>query len=246
MAPGQRNNFSTISAGLHIATQAAKLDDDGTPPALVDPTRRYFAAIWLNQTGQPVTSILTSFTVPLEPQIHRDQVVYIFPGLQSFDRILQPVLQWGRDTNGVGGPYWALTSFCAGPPGSDFIRFSGSANVAPGTPLTARIARTGKSTGGWAYECGFDGYPETHLQVPDLPELDLCTQAFEVYRVADCSEYPISSSIMMTDIVIMADEQILVPNWDSAPAFSRPCGEFVKTTASNQVELIFRNQSLRY
>ena len=56
---------------------------------------------WINDTGKPVTSFRTTWTVPPAPVNADGQTIFLFNGIDPSNpsaAILQPVLQWGSST----------------------------------------------------------------------------------------------------------------------------------------------------
>jgi hypothetical protein len=158
---------------------------------------------WSNNSGQPVSSFSTTWTVPPAPAIAGNQTIFLFNGIQNSTMIYQPVLQWGSSAAG-GGQYWAIASWYAdGQNGHVFHSDLVQVNV--GTSLTGvmTLVRSYQSpTGGrlFDYHCTFTGYTHTVLDIQGVEELTWLCETLEAYGITDCSQFPYTNSTSFTAI----------------------------------------------
>ena len=144
-------------------------------------------AAWKKADGNPVVRFEATYTVPEVPPDHL-QVIFLFIGLQNNLHILQPVLQYGKSGAG-GGAYWAISSFFAGGQ-ADNAQYSNLAAVDAGQTLKAVIEGTAAGNGNLDYVCYFEGFDETKLSVPGVPELTYCCGTLESYHIHGPGDYP--------------------------------------------------------
>jgi len=137
---------------VHQVEDGVVVDTDTFPPcafpAKYDNLQIY--AMDVHLSGTLMTNMNASFNVPPLPRQSAGQVVYFWPGFKSTDPtmglpVLQPVLQYGRDSEG-GGSYWCLRSwFVWGNQGQAFV--SKELRVAVGDILTSYMSfNSGSST----------------------------------------------------------------------------------------------------
>src|SRR5271170_5945542 len=69
-------------------------------------------ANWYNNTGDPICSFDTTWTVPPAPTTNNGQTIFLFNSIEpgTYNAILQPVLQWGPSYAG-GGAFWTVASW---------------------------------------------------------------------------------------------------------------------------------------
>jgi hypothetical protein len=131
---GDRNPFKSLH-NERKNTHALKF---GSAQAVseVDATREVFAATWLKQVGPSIGSFKTTFAIPPEPSTRSDQLLYIFLGMQNRlgeIHILQPVLQWGINSDGIGEKVSTISSWCVAAPENGGKQRSGQVKVAANT-----------------------------------------------------------------------------------------------------------------
>jgi hypothetical protein len=193
------------------------------------------SAGWSNNTGAPISSFVTTWSVPPEPETKASQLLYLFNGIEPADGqlILQPVLQWGdsgADDDGLNrsGPFWTAASWLVGGP-DDSATHTPHVRVNPGDTLIGRITLVSQSAAGFVYTCQFDGLPGTTLTTPPIAELVWCVETLEAYELQGVhtapydlnavSEYP-SSSIAFTAINIVTNVAGPIGSWQAEDTVS--------------------------
>src|SRR5262249_25417780 len=118
-------------------------------------------ADWQNDSGNPVTSFSTTWTVPPEPATKSGQTIFLFNGIDPVDPyqpILQPVLQWGVSAAG-GGDFWSVANW--------YVLGNGQALHTPlvqvnvGQSLEGVMKLTGQAAGKFNYTSEFTGIGTT-------------------------------------------------------------------------------------
>jgi hypothetical protein len=171
-------------------------------------------------------------------------IVYLFPGIDNRNMILQPVLQWGRSPN-----RWTIASWncCTAYNATK----SGDVSVSPGDQILGTISGTGCSIDGtcsaWTvtasspsgtttlrttaitgYPCSA-GYGGGFPCAPILePFITYDAGALEVYDVHSCSQLPPDNGIVFSSVnVHQINPPIwLNPNWSIGWATQSPdCNE---------------------
>ena len=168
-------------------------------------------AFWTNNSGNPVRSFRTSWSVPPAPTTNSGQTIFLFNGIDPADpsqAILQPVLQWGPSHAG-GGPFWTVASWYVLGNGQAF--FTTPVPVNPGDVLVGAMTLTGQSNGLFSYQSEFQGIAGTELPVQNVAELVWCNETLEAYSITACSDYP------ATDVTVKASGSLV------AKVRSRPC-----------------------
>ncbi|HEX2122718.1 MAG TPA: hypothetical protein VHL59_13865 [Thermoanaerobaculia bacterium] len=181
---------------------------------------------WTNDSGNPITSFSTTWTVPPEPSVPGDQTIYLFNGIQNQGDVygvFQPVLQWGISAAG-GGAYWAIASWYYLSNGHAF--YSNVVRVNPGDVLTGVMTQTGASGGTFNYQSEFTGFPDTVLPVENVAELTWCNETLEVYWLRECGNYPATPSTQMTNIAIVAGSTPPRMSWTPNSRLKQ-CGEHI-------------------
>jgi hypothetical protein len=193
-------------------------------------------AYWMNDTGKPLTSFLTTWVVPAEPASSSGQLIYLFNGISPANTsaaILQPVLQWGHSEVG-GGAYWSVASwYVLGGNGSAF--HSSSVRVNVGQQLVGAMTLTGSNGGLFSYKCEFVGIEGTSLPINNIEELVWCNETLEAYNLTQCSDYPSSVSTAFKSINVRTGDVTPSVNW-SIDNRVTDCGqhaEVVTNSATN-------------
>ena len=155
-------------------------------------------ASWLNQTGSPVKSFTTTWTVPPAPSSYDGQTLFQFNSIEptSETAILQPVLQYGPSAAG-GGKFWAVASWYVT---GNQAYFSSLVTVSAGQSLTGVIKFVGKTAKKFDYTCEFTGISATNFSTNQIAQLTWCTETLEVYGVDLCSEFPSTAYSKMSNI----------------------------------------------
>src|SRR5262249_27743967 len=157
-------------------------------------------ASWTNNTGHPVSSFRTTWTVPPAPSQHADQTIFLFNGIQNSTMIYQPVLQWGPSAAG-GGNFWSVASWYPDGQGgvalhTDLVPVNGGDN------LVGVMTLTGQSGNSFSYSCHFQGISNTTLPIEDVEELTWCIETLEAYTLDQCLEYPNTITTALRSIEI--------------------------------------------
>jgi hypothetical protein len=169
-------------------------------------------ASWTNDTGKPVTSFISTWTVPSEPYTNNDQTIYLFNGISPANKtkaILQPVLQWGQSKAG-GGPYWSVASWYVI---YDQAAYTDPVRVNVGDTLVGAITLIGTEGGKFNYECEFVGLAGTKLRMRDIEELVWCNVTLEALYMTDCKDYPASPSTVFNSINIKTGDKTPGVSW---------------------------------
>ncbi|HMG14519.1 MAG TPA: hypothetical protein VK590_03665 [Saprospiraceae bacterium] len=190
------------------------IDNFGPPTA--DTLNQNWVAYagWNNSTGRTISRFTTQCIVPPKPVIGY-QTIFIFMGIQSTYRILQPVLQWGFSKMG-GGDYWSIGSCYAGGQNDDVYFLNDMIRVEPGQELLAVIELHDRNNEGIIYNCYFQGFPQTFLPTPKrIPELKSYCVTLESYHVSNRNEYPNAAAISISNInIIDINNRSILPQWN--------------------------------
>jgi len=196
---------------------------------------------WNNTGGSNIASFSTSFVVPPVPAKKDGQILYIFNGLvpNSFDSILQPVLQFG-DTPAGGGNFWAVASW--------FVTetqafYTNPAQVKVGQTLTGKMTLL-KTTGtgaktSYQWNSIFNGISSSSLTMGSPEPLSWAYEALEIYSASGDSDLP-KGTTMMTDInIVTQDGKNPVLNWtavsDSTDGFKMEVVSSASTNGAMQI-----------
>lgn len=147
---------------------------------------------WAN--AGPYKRIVADWQVPSAPPGTygaAGKVYYTFPGLQSNDYIIQPVLQYGN--NGLyGGAYWTITSWRCNT-GSDCVH-SPPVTVSSGNVIHGDVSASNCSGGvcTWTITTtnSSTGQSTTHTVQDTENYWQATSGAVEVYGVNSCADYP--------------------------------------------------------
>lgn len=200
-------------------------------------------AAWTNDSGRPLTSFSTTWTVPDEPMKPADQTLFLFNGVQNRSDpygILQPVLQWGISGAG-GGQYWTAASWYFLSTGHAF--YSSLVRVNPGDVLTGVMKQTGSSNSTFNYQSEFVGLAGTELPVENIAELVWLNETLEVYWVRECANYPKTPSTSMMDINVLTGGVAPTMNWTPNNRLTE-CGEHITVVKDGatcaQIDIFYR------
>jgi hypothetical protein len=200
-------------------------------------------AYWSN-TGSPVTSFTTNWTVPAVPSKQGNQTIFLFNGMQdgvtSSSYIIQPVLQWGSSAAG-GGKYWAVTNWYVT---SSTAVFGKLVKVSTGNALSGVMKQTAVSGSKYSYSSSFTGaaYTSTNITVTGVSQANWLAETLESYSVTrPATEYPDQADILMSGIDVIGPGITTVP-WSTAKAskVAAPKATVPSGSASNgTVEITF-------
>lgn len=209
--PRHRSRVRRVESGTTarfaktMGARLRRLDAPGPP----DQANWITYAGWSNETGSPMTSFLSTWTVPPAPSYQASQLIYLFNGAEPADgqTIVQPVLQWGdsgadEDGQNRTGAFWTIASWIVGGSEGSAIH-TPHVQVNPGAALVGAITTVSQSAGGFVYSCEFRGLPGTTLITDQIAELVWCVETLEAYELQgshtppydldNASEYPGSS-----------------------------------------------------
>jgi len=188
------------------------------PPAI---SHSYIA--FSERTGQgtqpgPASYLSANWTVPTDPPLQSNQIVYLFPGFEppSTDTILQPVLGWNQGSTG-----WSISSWNCCVTGNLF--HSSIVPVSAGQTLTGTVAGTGCNavTGvcsNWLVTTASSSGAQTVLSTTSYEEQLTLTLggALEVYNIDVCSKYPASNGTSFSNIVVrdINGSNLAQPTWN--------------------------------
>jgi hypothetical protein len=198
-------------------------------------------ASWTNDTGHPVSSFRTTWTVPAAPSHHADQTIFLFNGIQNSTMIYQPVLQWGPSAAG-GGSFWSVASwYVDGQGGVAF--FTDPVQVNAGANLVGVMTLTGQSGQAFSYSCRFQGIDDTTLTIQDVEELTWCIETLEAYDVDQCLDYPATVTTALRSIEIQTGSTHPALTWSPATPVT-DCGQHVRVVSNanpaGEVDISYR------
>jgi len=209
-------NLTTMSDGhirMENSVTGARVDFPNFQESVVPFTDNGWItyASWLNQTGSPVKSFTTTWTVPPAPTSYNAQTLFQFNSIEpnSYNAILQPVLQYGTSAAG-GGQFWAVASWYVV---GNQAYYSSLVKVAIGQSLTGVIKFVGKTNKKFNYTCQFTGISGTNFSMNQIAQLTWCTETLEVYGVSACSEFPNTAYSQMSGINVRTKAGTPSVNW---------------------------------
>ncbi|KAF9558785.1 hypothetical protein CPC08DRAFT_709373 [Agrocybe pediades] len=170
---------------------------------------------WKNTNPSPISFFSTTLTVPPFPAKIDGQLLYLFNGLipNSFDGILQPVLQFGSSPAG-GGNYWAVASWYLV---NSNIYFTTPKQVDSGKVITGVMTLTNSTTSGntttYNWNSVFTNMPSTSLSISTTEALTYAYEALEIYSVSGASELPRGSTKMSSINIVTQDGRHPNVNW---------------------------------
>ncbi|HEV8555494.1 MAG TPA: hypothetical protein VGR06_03745, partial [Actinophytocola sp.] len=199
---------------------------------------------WTNRTGTPISSFVTTWTVPRAPRTNHSQTIFLFNGIEpsDFSHILQPVLQWGPSAAG-GGAYWTVASWYVGG-GNAF--HTNLIRVNEGDVLVGVMTLNSRSGNNFNYSSSFSGIANTTLNITNNPELTWASETLEAYGITACSDYPATDTTPMTQINVRAGTTAPALNWSVNNAI-RDCGQktviALDGSTNGEVELSYRGEA---
>lgn len=237
-----------------------------------DPVDGYITwASFVAPTDNPFVFMRYEMVVPPFPQVIGDLVTppfiqHLAPwgGLQTSERVLQPVLRFGA-AGWAGPPYYAwqvLGEWTTGVdyPGGIQTTQTEPTQVFPGDHLIG-IARAlrwpSASNPTWDYECYFEGYPVTRLFIANEP-LPLVSGlvALEAWQndtqqgvLLECAKYPDTDKTAFENIELHTgtdyDNQVTFePSWTMHNKV-QVCGQHADVINASRVQLWYRNGPAR-
>jgi hypothetical protein len=168
-------------------------------------------------------------------------ILNLFSGLQTAygNGILQPILQWGPNSNG----YWVARSAFLDPSGGPVLYSPEAVRVDSGFPLTAVIRSVQQPDGRFIYTSEFLGKEGASFTTPPIDELPMAVQTLEGYGIRNCSDYPDTRMTAMRSITILSGVTDLAPNWESDDQVT-DCGQHTTVinnrTTQSEVDIYYR------
>jgi len=212
---------------------------------------------WSNATGNPITSFLSTWTVPAAPAQQASQLIYLFNGIEPGDgqTIVQPVLQWGdsgtdEDGQNRTGAFWTVASWIVGGPDGSATH-TPHIRVTPGDVLVGAIRLVSQSAGGFVYRCEFQGLAGTTLITDQIPELVWCVETLEAYELQgshtppydldSAAEYP-ASPVTFSHIGIITNGPSPAGLWtesDMVTNYGEQTSIITNATAEGEIAIAF-------
>jgi hypothetical protein len=207
-----------------------------------------------NENNATFTSFIGYFNVPDDPPNWDGGILYMFTGLQNdnwvpipsepntpagFD-IIQPVLQYGGDSEDGGGDYWALASWYVTV--DENVLYSTLEQVNAGDIIYGNMTKIGPTEwyiGGIVQSAGIN----TYITYDD-PRLDTQPWAYctlEVYDIDDCdADFPPKDSPMkFTGMKLYDSQGLVVPSWQALDNEADHCGAVATVQNPQTVTITF-------
>lgn len=230
--PRHRSRVRRVESGKRLqfsAVRGERLREENVPGP-PDAANWIAYAGWMNNTGNAITRLSTTWTIPPAPANQASQLLYFFDGIETADGqiIVQPVLQWGdsgadEDGQNRTGPYWTVASWIVGGP-DGMATHTPHIRVDSGDVVTGVVALTDQSDLGFVYNCEFQGLAGTILPTPRIPQLVWCVETLEAYELQGehtppydldaASEYP-AGRLSFNNIEIVTNAPGPGGAWDS-------------------------------
>jgi len=250
----------SVPAGYRVATNertgGAVLVNDDTGDSIAvkrckhrhAPTLQIYA---IDVHFTPATDIMytmnTSWTVPNVPPTDQGQVVYFWPGFKSTEPtmglpVLQPVLQYGTDSEG-GGRYWCVRSwFVWGNQGQAYV--SPEVDLQPGDVITSYMSLDNNTDTWTVYARSTQSSQDTTLTIARA-QAGACD-----YHVAmlvletimpenQCSLLPADpNAVTFSGMVVNGDKTI---PWEQRVQM-HDCNQAITMMARNKIKFSWTNQ----
>ncbi|KAF8910635.1 hypothetical protein CPB84DRAFT_1233725 [Gymnopilus junonius] len=172
---------------------------------------------WENIDPSPISFFATSWTVPPTPATYDGQLLYWFNGLvpNSYDGILQPVLQFGFSPAG-GGPYYSLASWYLI---NSNVYHTNITPVQPGQGLAGYMTLEQTSMSGstttYDWQSTFVGFPATTLSATTTQVLNGAYEVLEIYTTQTTSDLPTGSTAFEHINIVTQNEQNPIILWNA-------------------------------
>jgi len=211
-------------------------------------------ASYNNENNASFDVFLGSFNVPQDPPSWDGGIVYLFTGLQNdnwipgpnepptppgFD-IIQPVLQYGGDSEDGGGDYWAIASWYVTV--DENVFYSDPMELDAGDVIFGNMTRINSTS--W-YISGLVSAKNinSYLTVSDarLVTEPWAYVTLEVYEIDDCAgDFP-SSPIQFTSLALydQGGKNQVIPKWDPLNNEADHCGATVTVKGPSTVIIDF-------
>lgn len=198
-------------------------------------------AWWLNDTGNQIVSMETTWTVPpLPTKPHDGQTVYLFNGLQDAGgyRILQPVLQWGKTPAGEAEG-WTVSSWFISP--DTGAHYTKPVAVQPGQQLKGVLKFLRKEDEDiYFYTSEFAGVPGTLKEFSIFAELVWPCVVLEAYNNPTPDDYPTTRKTSMTGIKVASKVGPMTPSWNkTTDAANAVFGEHIAQVGNDGFDIFY-------
>jgi len=215
--------------------------------------------LWRNRSStDQITKFAATWEVPKAPVNQKDQIIFIFNGLESVSRrnvtggILQPVLQWTSDGWYVRSWYVTAdfdpvryptlpdlnTAVGQDQLGAENRCYSKAVRVSTGDRIVGTIQGGRDATGRFNYTSSFGingrHQPATELSLTDIPELVYAVCAVESYKVNDPPQpdYP-ADPIALSSLDLQVQHRPVTPiQWKKSKKVGRHYAASATTSGS--------------
>jgi hypothetical protein len=182
-------------------------------------------------TDTSYREISATWPVPAAPATIQGQTLFFFPGFEDYNNILsivQPVLQWGRSSDG-GGNYWGIASWTCCILGTTFhsrlLKVSTGDTILGAILPSCKAKKKIQSCTTWKIttEDLTTGQKSQLAQSP--AEGQVWNWGFaavaEVYGVSQCSDFPADAGVTFS-AQLYDNNGVLIsdPGWSGTPAGS--------------------------
>jgi hypothetical protein len=180
----------------------------------------------------------TSFHTPAAPRVYTNQLIYLFPALETdnWDSIMQSVLQYGSNGS-FGGGYWTIASWAGGAEwGGNY--YHSPPTTAISNPLRGGIWWTNDCrAGGCVWHIATCGNVCTELAIrTDRIWPVLFGGAVEVYKIDDCAKYPATYEDFYNFFLQDAAGLTLTPAWTRSIRVTT-CRESIDIPSPNLINM---------
>ncbi|KAJ7107755.1 hypothetical protein C8R44DRAFT_986892 [Mycena epipterygia] len=186
--PHPRENVREVPAGGHIMHVGKDIH------VVAATSTGWITYAWWTNTGAPISSYKTSWTVPPSPVTQSNQLVYLFNAIEPSvgTEIVQPVLQYGISPASGSELTWGV---------ANWYLIDGQAFHSPlipvnvGQQLDGEIQLIGTNGTTFNYNSSFTNIDGSSLIVMGANELVWATVTLEAYGVTQKSDYPAGSTV---------------------------------------------------
>jgi len=186
---------------------------------------------WYPPSADEVYSFTATYTVPNNPAVNSNQVLFYFIGSQnnggSDVSILQPVLTWG---NGLSGWSYASWNCCPAGQQQESTPIQG---FGAGATLTGGIQASGSN---WIVTSTYNG-KSTTLNVPDASrDFNWVDVTLETYNVATCSEFATGPMTFSNMVLTIDNAGVVTVPWGKNTGATE-CGGVLNIISSSEVTI---------
>lgn len=203
---------------------------------------------WMEWAAMTDTSyfsdVAAHWKVPAAPSSYSgEDVFYSFPGAQSNEYILQPVLQYGYNGD-FGGQYWSAASWHCN---DDCTYSTPITSISDSAAIVGEVSSSACVSGQCTWTVAtIDSTADTRTSMTwtdTVAYFWAVGGAVEVYDITNCDQYP-QAGVVYSDISLKdASGQPVTPTWvDSInPNNQSPSCDFNVTTTATTVHLDYGN-----